>query len=315
MQTVRVRTLKAESRQADVVLRGHTEAERKVEVKAETAGVIAAVPVNEGALVKAGDVLCELEVKARTAMLNQAKARMRETQLKYEASRQLSSKGYRSETTVATDEAVFQSAKAEVQRMEEELSNTKIVAPFDGVVDRRMVEVGDYMNVGAPCALVVDEDPFLVIGQVSERDVGSLNIGDAGAARLVTGEEVVGKIRFVSKTADQATRTFRVELEVPNAERKLRDGITAEIRISVKTVRAHRISPAILALDDHGKVGVRIVENGVVAFLPVNIVADGQDGIWVTGLPESVTVITVGQEFVNAGQKVQVVEDSGGDQT
>jgi multidrug efflux system membrane fusion protein len=315
LTTVRVRTLKAESRMADLTLRGHTEAERKVEVKAETAGSVAAVPVNEGALVKQGDVICELEVKARTAMLNQAKARMREAELKYDASRQLSGKGYRSETTVATDLAVFQSAKAEVQRMEEELANTKIVAPFDGVVDRRMVEVGDYMNIGAPCALVVDEDPFLVIGQVSEREVGILNIGDAGTAKLVTGEEVSGKIRYVSKTADPSTRTFRVELEVPNAERRLRDGITAEIKISVKTVKAHRISPAILALDDHGKVGVRIVNNSVVEFLPVNIVSDGQDGVWVTGLPESVTVITVGQEFVSAGQKVEVVEDSGGGQT
>lgn len=309
---VRVRTLKAENRQADITLRGHTEAERKVEIKTETAGVVSAVPVDEGATVKQGDLICELEVKARQAMLNQAKSRMREQELKYEGSRQLSGKGYRSETTVATDLATLQTAKAEVERMEQELENTKIRAPFDGVVDRRMVDIGDYMNVGAPCALVFDEDPFLVIAQVSERQVGSLAIGDVGTAKLVTGESVTGKIRFISKTADAATRTFRVEVEVPNTDHKLRDGITAEIKVAVKTVAAHLISPAILALDDHGAVGVRVVEDGVVAFLPVSIVSDDQTGIWVTGLPETVTVITVGQEFVSAGQKVQTVLDGGG---
>ncbi len=306
---VRVRTLRAESQQADVTLRGHTEAERKVEVKAETAGAVAAVPAQEGSTVRTGDLLCELEVDSRAAMLNQARAHMREAELKYQGSLALSQKGYQSDTAVATDLAGYQGAKAEVERMQEELENTRIRAPFDGVVDRRMVEVGDYMNVGSPCALVLDEDPFLVIAHVSEREVGSLAVGDAGEARLITGETVLGKIRFLSKTADPSTRTFRVELEVPNPDRSLRDGITAEIRIATRTVEAHRISPAILALDDTGRVGVRIVEQGVVQFVPVSIVSDGKSGVWVTGLPQTVTVITVGQEYVNEGQPVHTVED------
>jgi multidrug efflux system membrane fusion protein len=309
LPVVRVRVIEAESRAADLVLRGRTEAERKVEVKAETSGVVAAVPAEEGAQVKAGDVLCELNVDSRQAMLDRARAQMQVAWLTYDGSRQLGEKGYRPETVVATDLATYQAAKAEVERMEKELANTRLRAPFDGVVDHRMVEVGDFMGTGSPCALVIDEDPFLVIAQVSERDVNSLSVGDRGEAKLITGETVQGEIRFVAKRADPSTRTFRVELQVPNPDRRLRDGVTAEIRVSVRRVQAHRLSPAILVLDDAGRMGVRIVDDGVVDFLPVEIVGDGREGVWVTGLPPTVTVITVGQEYVNPGQRVRTVED------
>lgn len=172
-----------------------------------------------------------------------------------------------------------------------------------------MVEVGDYMTPGSPCALVIDEDPFLIVGQVPERDVDDLETGSAGEARLVSGQRVAGTIRFVAKSADPATRTFLVELEVPNPDGQLRDGITAELRVPTKTVVAHKITPAILALDDQGRIGVRIVVAERVRYVPVEIVSDGADGIWVSGLPASATVITVGQDYVADGEKVRAVAE------
>jgi multidrug efflux system membrane fusion protein len=158
--------------------------------------------------------------------------------------------------------------------------------------------------------MVIDQDPFLVVGQASERDVGAIAKGDSGWATLVTGERVEGRIRFVSKSADPATRTFRVELEIPNPKGTIRDGITAEMHVSGKEVVAHRVSPAILALDDKGSLGLRIVESGNrVKFVPVTMVADTPQGVWVAGLPETATVITVGQEYVSPGQEVQVTEE------
>lgn len=308
--TVRVRTITAEQRATDLVIRGRTEAVRKVEVKAEIAGAVAAIRVQKGQMVKRGDILCELNVESRAAQLKMAKATARQREIEYEGAKTLQAKGFRSETAVAQALAAFEGAKAEVERMEKQFDNTKVRAPFDGVVDNRMVEVGDYMVPGTTCALIVDLHPVLVIGQVSENEVTLIKIGDRGWAQLITGERAEGHLRFVAQSADPATRTFRVELEVPNDANTIRDGVTAEIHITTRTVVAHRISPAILGLDDRGVVGVRIVEAGNrVRFVPVTIISDSADGMWVTGLPATVTVITVGQNYVVNGQVVNPVPE------
>ncbi|MCE9524061.1 MAG: efflux RND transporter periplasmic adaptor subunit [Alphaproteobacteria bacterium] len=314
--TVRVRTITAEKRQQDLVIRGQTQALRKVQVRAETAGTVAAIRADKGSFVKAGDTICELKIDAREAMLKQARATAKQRELEYEASKTLQEKGFRSETSVAGDLAEYESAKAQVERMEKEFENTKIRAPFDGVVDDRMADVGDYLSPGQPCALVVDQDPFLVVGQVSEKDVVQVHIGDSGWAKLISGERVEGKVRFIAKSSDSATRTFRLELEVPNLQGLIRDGITADIHVTANMIEAHHITPAILGLDDRGVIGVRVVDqNKRVRFVPVQIVADGADGVWVTGLPRTVTIITVGQEYVTDGQQVNIVLDGNGSQS
>jgi multidrug efflux system membrane fusion protein len=308
--TVRVRVITAEQRRATLTIRGQTEALRKVEVKSETAGTVSATPAEKGQTVATGDILCQLKVDAREAMLAQARAQMKQRELEYQASKSLAEKGFRSDTAVAGDKAQYEAAKAQVEQMEQEMENTRMRAPFDGVVDDRRVDVGDYMQPGAVCAVVIDQDPFLVVGQVSERDVAAIKQGDTGVAKLITGERVSGTVRFISRAADPRTRTFRIELEVPNPDGAIRDGVTAEILIEGASVLAHKISPAILGLDDRGVLGVRILdEQGIVRFVPVTIIADGNDGVWVTGLPEKVTVITVGQEFVSPGQKVKAVRE------
>jgi multidrug efflux system membrane fusion protein len=310
VQSVQVRTLKAETRRQDHVIRGQTEALRKVIVRAETAGKVAAIRADRGASVKAGDTICELAVDERLAMLKQARAVMKQRKLEYDASRQLNEKGFRSETALAGDQAEYEAAVAQAERMEKQLDDTRIRAPFEGVVDARMADVGDYLAPGQPCAMVVDQDPFLVIGQASERDVGAIDKGSSGWASLVTGERVEGKVRFVAKSADAATRTFRVELEIPNPGGKIRDGVTAEMHISGEEIPAHRISPAILALDDKGNLGVRVVDAARrVKFVPVTMVEDTPKGVWVAGLPETATVITVGQEYVAEGQQVTYTEE------
>jgi multidrug efflux system membrane fusion protein len=149
-----------------------------------------------------------------------------------------------------------------------------------------------------------------VVGQASELDVGQLQVGLPGSARLASGLTVNGRIRYIATVADEATRTFRVELEVVNPDRLLRAGATAEIRIPVETVSAQRLSPAALTLDDVGRLGVRTVgDSDIVAFAPIRIFSSDLDGVWVTGLGDRATVITVGQEFVRHGEKVVPVID------
>jgi multidrug efflux system membrane fusion protein len=151
----------------------------------------------------------------------------------------------------------------------------------------------------------------LVVGQISERDIDKIRVGMPGSARLVSGEAVEGKVRFVGSASDAKTRTFRVELEVPNPARAIVQGVSAELHLPVADLPAHRVSPAILTLAENGDVGVKTVGAGnVVEFHAVTVVATGADGVWLAGLPATVTFITVGQDFVTAGQKVEPVPES-----
>jgi len=147
---------------------------------------------------------------------------------------------------------------------------------------------------------------------VSEHEVGQIVIGSPASAKLVTGETVQGKVRFVADRADATTRTFRVEIELPNPDNRLRDGVSADIHIPVRRVSAVKISPGIMVLDDAGVVGVRVVENSIVRFLPIQIISDAPDGMWIAGVPDHTAVITVGQQFVTDGEHVKTVVDKPG---
>lgn len=304
---VRVVESTATMRLSSVVVRGRTEAKRAVEVRAETQGTVAELPVDKGARVLKGDVLCRINLDARDAQLAEAQALMTQRRLEYEASRQLAEKGYRAPTVAAASKAAYDAAQARLKQMQVEVAQTEIVAPFDGIFDDRPVDVGDYMRVGDICGLVVELNPLLVVGQVSEDRVGMLKTGAPGSARLVTGETAEGKIHFVAKTADPATRTFRVELEVPNADFAMRSGVTAEISVPGEEVLAHRIPSSVIALDDKGVIGIRTVSEGRVKFHTVKLIDDTPEGLWVAGLPEKVTLITVGQDYVKEGQKVDAI--------
>ncbi|MDX1656831.1 MAG: efflux transporter periplasmic adaptor subunit, partial [Candidatus Competibacteraceae bacterium] len=106
-------------------------------------------------------------------------------------------------------------------------------------------------------------------------------------------------------------RTFRVELEIPNLDGKYAAGISAEIRIPLETVPAHLLSPALLSLDEQGILGVKTVDQQArVIFHPVGIVRTAPDGVWVAGLPQQVRIITVGQGFVQPGERVMAIAES-----
>lgn len=307
--SVRVRTMRNEMHAADLVLRGRTEAEHKVELKAEMAGRVVNLPAAKGARVKAGDAICELDVGARKARLDQARAQLKQAKLEYDASVALQKKGHRSETQTAAALAAFEAAEANIRAMEQELSFTVMRAPFDGMVDTRLVSIGDYMTPGTTCAWIVGADPFLVVGAVAESQIAQVAPGTVGTAKLITGQTVEGKVTFLAAAADPATRTFRVEMTVPNPDYQLRDGVTADIRIRSEAVPAMRMSPALLSLDDSGKIGVKIVEKSMARFLPVSMIADDKDGVWVAGLPDEAIVITAGQEYVKDGELVNAVPE------
>ena len=294
-----------------ITVRGMTKAERKVAVRTETAGTVDETPTALGAHVKKGDVLCRLRVDARRAAVAEARAAVRKAQLDYDAGVKLSDEGFRSETSVAALKAALDLASANLERATLDLGNTEIKAPFDGVFDQRNAEVGDFLKIGEPCGVVIQRSPFLIAGAVPERDVAKIAVGDRGVAQLATGETVEGAVRFVASSANPATRTFTVELETPNEDGSLRDGVTAEFKVFATERSAHLLPRSALTLDDEGRIGVRSVDgDNVVVFTPVSLIGEAPDGVWVGGLDGAPRIITRGQDYVRAGETVAVSTES-----
>jgi len=311
---VLVKKLQAEQRVAVLAVRGRTAANKRVEVKAEVAGLVTELPRAKGSMVKKGETVCRIEEGVRPARVLQAKAQLAQAELDFEGANKLSNSGYASETRVRALQAALDAARAALTEAELNLARTQITAPFDGVVEDELVKAGDYLNVASPCVTVTSLDPILVVGEISERDVAALHEGMSARGKLVTGDEFSGTVRFISRSADAATRTFHIEIEVKNGDGALRDGVTARMDIPLEPVAAHRLTSSYLTLNDAGTIGVRTVdEDGRVVFRAVQIFEDGPDGVWVGGLPEQVTVIISGQDFVREGERVTPIVAGAGD--
>ena len=190
-------------------------------------------------------------------------------------------------------------------------SYPKVKAPFDGYLETFSVKEGDYLNTGAVCATIIDPDPMRLIGEISEKEINFVKVGAKAVAELISGKKVEGVVSFVSTSANKGTRTFRVEIDVENSDRSIRDGVSAQIAIEGDTILAHKISPSILMLGEAGELGIRTVnEDDQVEFKKIEILEDSMEGIWITGLPKNTRIITVGQEYVFQGQTVNVKEIS-----
>jgi multidrug efflux system membrane fusion protein len=308
--SVRVRTQSAEEIMRTIVVNGKTAPARVVDLAVETDGRVEFVGVRRGASVRSGEVIVRLDERDRRARLAQAEATVKQRQVEYEGREQLKSESYVSEAQLQEAIAQLEAAKTELTRARLDLEYMNIRAPFDGALQARHVEVGDFISRGDPIARFVDNRTIIVSANVSEFDAGYVKIGQAAQARLATGETVHGKIRYIAPVADEATRTFEVELEVDNSDGQLRAGGTAELRIPAEHVLAHRISPSLLTLDDAGNVGLKIInDGGEVEFVVADVALSTSEGIWIVGLPDTATIITVGHGFVAPGSMVNAVAE------
>jgi len=306
-----------------VILRGRTEAAREVSVAAETSGLVVSEPIDKGNYVDAGDLLCELDPGTRAASLAEARARLaeargrvpeaeaaiaeadarvREMGLNVVNARRLNERGISSETQLINAEAMAEAALAGLQRAqsgtvsaeagieaaqasvaaaEAEIDRLQITAPFGGLLETSTAELGSLV------------------------DKSKVRLGALAGAKLTSGENVSGEVTFVSRSADETTRTFRVEVEVANTDLSISAGQTVEIVVASDGRQAHLVPQSALTLDDDGVLGVRTVApDSTAMFMPVTLLRDTAEGVWLTDLPETVNIITVGQEYVIDGVTV-----------
>lgn len=317
-----------------ILLRGQTEAFKSVQVKAETSGSVISQPIRKGTFVKNGELLCELEVGTKSDVLSEAKvalalsldeldASIHQYELRVQAAerqKSLLKRGVGTEAAVEAAELSASSAEtqslskrqavanveARINRATTELNNTKIIAPFDGLLESDTAEYGDFMQTGAPCGTLLALNPIKLIGYATETQVSKIEVNTTAGARLISGDTVSGTVSFISRSADPTTRTFLVETTVPNENYEIREGSTADIYISLAGAKGHLLPQSSLTLNSSGVLGVRIALNDKAKFIPINIIRDAEEGVWVTGLPNSVDVIIVGQEYVTDNSNIKV---------
>ena len=309
---VPVVAIRSRSREVEnlLVLSGRTEANRFVEIRSQASGVVISETLEKGSFVERNQLLCRLDPGAKQSSLIEAEARLAEAELNHRAAERLAEGGFGSENRAVATSAALKSAQAAVQRNRIELERTEILAPFDGLLESNAAEFGSLLQPGSLCARVIQLDPIKVVGHVTETQVSQVQLDTAARVRLVTGETVSGRVSFVSRSADESTRTFRLEVKVPNADRSIRDGLTAEIELATRLEMAHLLPQSALTLNDSGVLGVRTTDDGLASFMPVTVLRDSSEGVWVAGLPHRADIIVVGQEFVaDGGPVIPVYKD------
>lgn len=306
---VKVMDLEADTVTQEVVIQGRILPLRQVEIKSQITGVVASVPIKKGSLVNKDTVLVALNIDDRAARINQVKAQIKSLELDLNAAKKLAENGLNSANLVTTAQAELASAQAELISAQLALNNTKIRAPFDGIWDDRYVEEGSHLDVGNPVGLLVDNTTLLASGFVSQQAVGQLQLGQTVSIELLNGKNAQGTLSYISQLGEGETQSFKIEATIDNRDAKLSAGVSAEIHIETGTQRAHFVVPSAFSLRDDGQIGIKSVSNeGNVVFHPIDLIKKEAQGVWVTGLPERVQLITLGQGFVNEGEQVIAVK-------
>lgn len=269
----------------------------------------------------------ESRVPEAESRVVEAEARLEEASIKFNAASKLGEGGFSSQTQIATAQAAvaaaraglssaeaglnaarsgIEAAEAAVAGTQAELDRLTLKAPFAGMLESDTAELGSLLQPGSLCARVIQLDPIKLVGFVPETEVDRVTLGAQARARLAAGDrQIGGEVTFISRASDPSTRTFRIEIDVPNPDLTIRDGQTAEIAIASAGVDAHLLPQSALTLNDDGTLGVRLIDDAnLVSFSPVQIVRDTPQGIWTTGLPKNANVIVLGQEYVTAGVTV-----------
>ncbi len=201
--------------------------------------------------------------------------------------------------------AQIANVKSQLKNIELDIDNTIINSPFSGIISDKMVEESEYITTGNPLFTIIDLNPIKIQGYLSEFDVNKVNLGTKAIIENTNGVKKEGTISFISPSAETSTRTFEITIEADNSDLSFRSGITTKITIAGSELKAHKIPPSILTLQDDGTVGVKAInQENIVVFFPTTAVKDTIDGIWVSGLPDKVNLIVTGQEYVAVGEQI-----------
>jgi len=305
---VRAEVFQAGDNTRQLMIQGRTEADRMVVISSQTDGQLANLLVQRGDTVVTGDLIAQINVENRQDRVTEARAILARRQLEFNAANSLSERGFQSEVRLAEAKAELETAKSDFEQAKIELDYTEITAPIDGIVLQRMVEAGSFVDRGEEVIRIVDLDPIKIVGSVPESEVSLINLSQTARIEAISPEPIQGTVTFIAPQADAATRTFEIEIAVPNPDNMIRAGLTAAIYLPITGAPTHLLPASILTLNETGQLGVKTLnQDNRVEFQRITLVDDAPAGIYALGLPATVRIITIGQEFVIDGQIVDPV--------
>jgi membrane fusion protein, multidrug efflux system len=297
-----------EPRSRKLTLSGRTEADIRTMAIARTNGTVTSLNVRRGSVVAAGDVIAVLSDEARESNVQQAQARLEQRQKEYDAKRVLVESGNLAKLGLAQYEADLKAAQAQLAAAEAERDRGSVVAPTAGIVNEVPANLGQSLQPGAPVAEVMSLDPMLAVVEISERRLSGVKVGDKAQVRFIDGTMVDGSVRFISNRASPQTRTYRIDVALANPDGKIADGVTTEVTLSLAPVDATKVARSALTFSSEGRLGVRVVgDDNKVSFVPVGLVEDQTDYLYVSGVTQGMRLIVQGQDFVKEGQVVEPV--------
>lgn len=288
---------------------GVTEADKTSVLAARSSGVIADLPISQGTAVKTSEAVMTVEGPDVIAAVATAKAALAQRQQEFDAAEKLYRSGNTAELQLIAQRAALAAAEAQVSQAEAAADRLSLRAPFAGVVDSVEVELGEWVQTGTPIATLLALDPIVVHAEVSEIDVNHVNVGDKADVRLVGGEVRTGTVRHLSRQASEGTRTYPIEIALPNPDHSLPAGMTAEVLLYADPVKSVVVPRSVITLSAEGELGLRIVDKGNVAhFASVELIDDTPEGLVLAGVPEDARIVVAGQDLVRDGEKVRVSE-------
>ncbi|UUM30165.1 efflux RND transporter periplasmic adaptor subunit [Vibrio japonicus] len=292
-----------------IELYGRTAPDKQANLGAEIAGKIIQVSVEKGQIVKQGQVVALIDKGDLEIQLERARAILKVREQEYKAVQSLKNKGLQGEVAFTNAQASLVEAKAMVTSARVALRNTSVTAPFTGIVDYLYVERGDFVGVGDPVAKLIDLSNLVIEADVSERHIRELSLHQSANIKFISGEIVEGNVDYISRISSPVTNTFPIEIIFPNPEQSIPAGMSAEVTLNLNELSAIKLTPAMLALDESGNLGVKTLVENKVKFVPIQLVKAEKDGVWLTGLGDTVDVITIGQGFVRDGDEVIAVRE------
>lgn len=312
LNEVLVKRIQSEAVHREISILGETRYSRRVVVTALSEGRVVSISNKEGQLVSPKSTLIQIDDRDARAQYQQAKAFEEQKQLEFNGFQKLFDDELISIAKLADARSQLESAKAQKIQKKIQFEGTRVTAPFEGVLQKIMVEQGDYVRKGQELAEVLDFSPFVITGEVSERESVYIEQGLKAKARLIDGRVFHGTISYKSARAETESRSFSIELSVENQDNQnILSGISSTILIPVNHAKAHKLASSALEIDDSGEFGVKVIDDeNMVSFLPVTILKSSQDGVWVKGLPDTVNVIVRGQGFVKPGEFVKAVYEN-----
>ena len=211
---------------------------------------------------------------------------------------------FQADVNLSQSMARLEAAKSNLSVLLSQLDDSTILAPAAGRLETIHVDVGERLRRDGVAASILGMDKLSVVVAVPQTSIAQISLGDMVDVNIAGAGTRNGEVTRIASKTNPSTRTFDVEITVPNSDGSLRAGVTVEAAIDVGSVPAFAMSPAHLSVTGEGSLTAKISDNGVVRSLPVKMVRSGAEKVYVSGLADGMILLTVGQAFVEAGDPV-----------